>query len=226
MISVVTPSYNQQQYLPDCIESVLTQKAKGCEILIVDDGSTDNSLQIAQNYARTYENVKVVSQVNKGLSSARNTGIMNATGDYILPLDADDMLMENCIDIMSQAIEQTGCDIIAPSFKEFGISNRSVILSGSPSIADFKTANRLPYFCAIRRSALLEVGGYSPRMTWGWEDYHLWFDLFTRGKTLCLIQTPLVLYRTKEHSMIHSANAHAEELRAQLKKDFPSIFSV
>src|SRR3990167_2888452 len=83
-ISVIIPSYNQASYLPDAIESVLTQKVAPHEIIVVDDGSTDGSLEIARKYA-----VKVIVQVNKGLPSARNTGIMNATGDYILPLDAE-----------------------------------------------------------------------------------------------------------------------------------------
>jgi glycosyltransferase involved in cell wall biosynthesis len=220
-ISVIIPSYNQQEYLADCIESVLTQTIKPYEIIVVDDGSTDNSLEIARKYP-----VTVVSQRNKGLSAARNTGIMNSSGDYILPLDADDMLMENCIEVMTKAINETKCDIIAPSFKEFGVRNQPLILTGMPTLEDFKTANRLPYFCAIRRSALLECGGYSPRMTWGWEDFHIWFDLITRNKSICIIQIPLVLYRTKAQSMIHVANAHAAELHAQIIKDFPSVFSV
>ncbi len=89
-ISIVIPSYNQQEYLPDAIESAIKQ---GCEVIIVDDGSTDNSLAIAQKYP-----VKVVSQVNKGLASARNCGIMNATTDYVLFLDADDILEDNAVE--------------------------------------------------------------------------------------------------------------------------------
>lgn len=220
-ISVIIPSYNQQEYLADSIESVLTQTVKPHEIIVVDDGSTDSSLEIARKYP-----VTVIQQVNKGLSSARNTGIMNATGDYCFFLDADDIILESCLDIIDQAAEQTKCDIVAPSFKEFGLSNRPVILGAVPTLEDFKTANRLPYFCAIKRSVLLECGGYSPRMTWGWEDYAIWFDLIGRGKTVCVIQIPLVLYRIKANSMIHTANLHADELKAQIIKDFPSVFTV
>ena len=220
-ITCIIPSYNQEQYLLDAIESAISQTVP-CEVIVVDDGSTDHSLE----YARSYENkgVKVISQVNKGLPSARNTGIMNATGDYILPLDADDMLFETCVEKILKVAEETRADVIAPSFKCFGVSNDVVILQPHVIIQDFIGGNRLGYFSAIKKSVLLEVGGYSPRMTWGFEDYHLWFDIFGRNKTLYVIQEPLVLYRTKENSMIAEANKHREELMGQIKKDFPKIF--
>ena len=227
-ISIIIPCYNQGQYLEDCIESAFNQTLPAHEIIIIDDGSTDNSAEIADRY--TFKEfpfvespVKVIHQVNKGLPSARNTGIMAATGTYILPLDADDMLMENAIARITREINQTNGDIIAPSFKEFGISNREVILQGF-TMDDLKVGNRLGYFSAIKRSALIEIGGYSPRMKWGWEDWHLWFNLFTRNKSIAVIQEVLVMYRVKERSMIHEANEHSQELSAQIQKDFPHLF--
>lgn len=228
MISVVIPSFNQGEYLEDCIESVYSQTLQAHEIIIVDDGSSDDSLEIARRYEfkefpMIESPVKVINQVNKGLASARNTGIMNATGDYVLFLDADDMLAENAIERFTKEAQETNADIIAPSFKEFGKSEREVIL-GKFTIEDLKIANRLGYFSLIKRSALLECGGYNPKMKWGWEDFALWFDLFSRGKSITVIPDILVKYRVKERSMIHEANTHAEELWAQIKKDFPSIF--
>ncbi len=226
-ISVGIASYNQAEYLEDAIESVFNQTVMVHEILVCNDGSTDNSLEIAERYMfkefpSIESPVRVINQVNKGLPSARNTIIMNATGDYILFLDADDILNEDCIEKITKAIHETNADIVAPSFTEFGKSDRDIILSEF-TIQDLKLANRLPYFSAIRRSALLECGGYSPRMKWGWEDYHIWFDMFSRNKTITFIAQPLVKYRVKEHSMIHEANEHGDELRAQINKDFPNI---
>lgn len=227
-ISIVIPSFNQSEYLEDCLESAYNQTMPALEILVVDDGSTDNSLEIARQYEfkefpGVESTVRVISQVNKGLSSARNTGIMNAKGDYILFLDADDMLKENAIARITQEILGTNADVIAPSFKEFGKSNREIILGGF-TMEDLKATNRLGYFCAIKRSALLECGGYQPKMKWGFEDYHMWFDLFRRGKSLVIIPEVLVMYRVKEHSMIYEANEHANELHAQIQKDFPHLF--
>lgn len=220
MISIVIPSYNQQEYLVDAIESALNQTVK-CEVIVVDDGSTDNSLEIARKYP-----VKVISQVNKGLSSARNTGIMNSTGDYILPLDADDILLPTCVEKIVATIKETEADIVSPSFKCFGRGNETVILTPNPTIQDFKVGNRVGYCSAIKREALLEVGGYSSKMIHGWEDYHLWFNLLIRGKKIATTPEVLWLYRTKEKSMWTESTKHSEELWLQIKKDFPTLDTV
>lgn len=228
-ISIIIPAYNQAEFLEDCIESAYNQTYPAHEIIIVNDGSTDNTREIAERYMfkdfpLIESPVKVINQVNKGLSAARNAGVALATGDYILPLDADDMLMENAIEVITRKILETNCDVVAPSFVEFGKRDREVILQQVNDVKEFLVANRLGYFSAIRRSVLLETGGYSPRMTHGWEDLHHWIDIFTRGKSLAVIQEPLVRYRVKESSMITTANQHADELWRQIQKDFPYLF--
>ena len=220
MITISISSYNQAEYLPDAIESALAQTVP-CEVIVVDDGSTDHSLEIARSYP-----VKVVSQVNKGLSSARNTGLMNAMGNYFLPLDADDILEPNTIERIEQVIKETGADIVSPSMQCFGRSDAKVILMPNPTIEDFKTGNRVAYCSAIKTSKLLEVGGYSPRMHTGYEDYHLWFDLLNRGARIVTIPEPLFWYRTKDQSMWHDAVKHHEELMAQIRKDFPEVTNI
>lgn len=217
-ISIIIASYNQAQYLCDAIESALTQTIP-CEVICTDDGSTDDSLAIAKRYEK--DGLKVISQINKGLASARNTGIMNATGDYILPLDADDILQGDAVEQILKVIEKTDADIVAPSFKCFGKQQDEVILMDNPTIKDFLVANRIGYFSAIRKSKLLEIGGYSPKMIWGYEDLHLWINLLHRGAKIVTMKDKLVLYRTKEHSMINVAQAHHMELMEQIKKDFP-----
>ena len=160
-ISCIIPCYNQSQYLAECIESVLAQTHKPHEIIVISDGSQDETRYIAKQYPE----VKYIEQVNKGLASARNTGIMNMTGDWFFPLDADDKMLENCLKVVSDTIENNpNADIIAPSFNEFGVRNNEILLMPNPTIEDFKTANRIGFFSAIRKDALLEVGGYSPKM--------------------------------------------------------------
>ena len=219
--SVIIPSYNQSEYLADAIDSALQQTAKPHEVIVIDDGSTDNSLGIAQRYE---PQIRVISQVNKGLSSARNTGIMNAIGEFIIPLDADDILKENYIEVMESILKEVDVDIICPSFKCFGTQNTEVILNPNIEISHFKDGNMVGYFSTIRKSKLLEIGGYSPKMTWGYEDYHLWINLLLRGAKMVVIKDVLVLYRTKENSMITIAQAHHEELINQIKKDFKQLY--
>lgn len=215
-VSIVIPCWNQAEYLPEAIGSALGQTYKDIEVIVVNDGSPDATAEIATKYP-----VKLVNQVNKGLASARNTGVMNAIGDYILFLDADDILLENCVERMMQET----ADVIAPSFRCFGVSDRECVLTNIPTLEDFKTANRIGYFSAIRRSVLLEVGGYNPKMLYGFEDYDLWFDIFKRGHSLAVTPEILVLYRTKTNSMIHEANKHSDFLLGQIRKNHPTVFS-
>ena len=150
---------------------------------------------------------------------------MNATGDYIMPLDADDMMKENCIEVLTKVIQEHDPDVVAPSFKCFGIQNTEVILDSNISVKDFATGNRIGYFSAIRREKLLECGGYSPRMNFGYEDYHIWFDLLRRGIKMVILSDILLLYRTKTESMITVAQQHHQELMDQIIHDFPTFFA-
>ena len=226
-ITIGIPCYNQAQYLTEAIESVLAQTLKPYEIVVCNDGSPDETRYVA----RQYSEIKYIEQVNKGLASARNTILMNSSGDYVLFLDADDKLLPNCLQRIADTItDNPDADVIAPSFKCFGINDREVILMPNPQLEDFKPAdfktpmNRIGYASAIRRSAILAVGGYSPKMTWGWEDYALWIGLLNKGCKIVTIPEVLWLYRTKEESMITEANRHASELMTQIHKDYPHIF--
>ena len=217
--SILIPVYNQADTLEETLKSALAQTVP-CEIIVVNDGSTDNTRFILDEYA---DKVKVVTQTNRGLPSARNTGIMNATGDYVLPLDSDDVLEPNCVERLLQVAKDTGADVVAPSFRTFGLQEQNVMLQMRPTLDDFRQGNKVGYCALVRRSALLDVGGYSPRMVWGFEDYALWVNLLSRGKTLVTVPEYLWRYRTKEHSMITVANQHAEELMNQIKFDNPKF---
>lgn len=219
MITVGIPVYNQSNTLAESIESALNQSVP-CEIIVVDDGSPDDAVAIAQKYP-----VKLIQQVNKGLASARNTAIMNMTGDYFLPLDSDDILKPNCVEKIIEIAQETSADVIAPSIECFGVGTGVTILMSKPNLEDFKIGNRLAYCSAIKKEALLEVGGYSPKMIEGYEDMHLWINLLTKGKKIVTIPEALVLYRTKESSMWHDAKKHHEKLMSQIKKDFPTWYS-
>jgi len=224
-VSIIIPSYGQKQYLAEAIDSALAQTIHS-EIIVIDDGSTDGSLAIAKEYEPF--GVKVISQVNKGLASARNTGIMNATGEYILPLDADDFLKENAVERLLEVAEFTKADVIAPSIHCFGLAEQTVILKEDPTIADFRDGNRLAYCALIKRSVLLETGGYSPRMDvlGGYEDLALWLDLLTRGKVIVSVPEPLLFYRVKENSMWKEASKPEKhrKLMEQIIHDYPLVF--
>lgn len=220
MISIVVPIYNQIEYLADCLDSIQNQSSKPFEVILVDDGSTDGSGEIAERYAEK-NRWKVIHQINKGLPTARNSGIMAATQDFVLFIDSDDILIETAIEEIQIVIDQSNADIMAPSLKCFGLSNEEVILMESPKLEDFRIGNRIGSCVCVRREALLAIGGYQPRMTFGYEDLALTCDLLSRGYKLVTIPKVLWLYRVKEHSMALTAKDHHTELLAQINFDVP-----
>lgn len=110
-ISVIIPIYNVEKYLSDCVESVLKQTYTDLEIILVDDGSQDASGQICDDYAKQDSRVQVIHKKNGGLSSARNAGIDQATGQYFFFLDSDDWIAENALELLYKEIKSTGSDL-------------------------------------------------------------------------------------------------------------------
>ena len=100
--SIVIPVYNVEPYLPECLDSVLNQTLSDWEAVCVNDGSTDNSSVVLEDYASKDSRFRVITQPNGGLSAARNTGMKAALGDYVLFLDSDDWLEPNALLVLSE----------------------------------------------------------------------------------------------------------------------------
>lgn len=114
-VSVIVPVYNSEEYLPMCIESILNQTYKNLEIILVDDGSKDNSLKVCNEYACRDQRIKVIHQENGGVSVARNTGLDASEGEYITFVDSDDELLKNGIQLLVNDIEEFGADVATAS---------------------------------------------------------------------------------------------------------------
>lgn len=104
-ISIIVPVYNSEKYLYKCIQSVVSQNPVECEMILVDDGSTDKSLDMMNKAAEKYPYIRVMHQTNQGVSMARNTGLKAASGEWIYFLDSDDELEEHALDIMLKYIQ-------------------------------------------------------------------------------------------------------------------------
>jgi len=109
-ISVVVPVYNVEDFLEPCLDSLVAQTVDDFEVVLVDDGSTDGSVAIAEQYAGRDGRFKIVSQENGGLSRARNAGMAVAEGEYLAFLDSDDVLPPNAYALLLGALEKTGSD--------------------------------------------------------------------------------------------------------------------
>lgn len=119
LISIIVPTYNVEKYIRTCIESILAQTYRNVEVIIVNDGSTDQSLAVISDLICSHHNVKVINQKNQGVSVARNTGIDVATGKYIIFVDPDDKIMPGFVSSLYQIADKTGADIVRGSFRDF-----------------------------------------------------------------------------------------------------------
>lgn len=143
MISVIIPAFNCEKTISKCIDSALAQRNCEMEILIVNDGSSDNTEKICEEYACNYCNIKIINQRNSGVSSARNTGINSSTGEYLFFLDSDDELLADSIFTMVQILNDSECDLVCGGImiqrKDLSfscLSQKTITKSGSEIIDD------------------------------------------------------------------------------------------
>jgi glycosyltransferase involved in cell wall biosynthesis len=119
-VTVIITCYNYGRYLPESLDSVLAQTYKDVDVVVLDDGSTDNTKEVAQQYASKHANVTYVHQENKGIVATRNRAIKLASGDYIIQLDADDWIDPDYVQKTMAVAEQTKSDIVYTQAKIFG----------------------------------------------------------------------------------------------------------
>ena len=117
LISVIVPVYNKEKYVAECLNSILNQTYSNIEVIIIDDGSTDKSLEICMRYAEEDKRVKVFPQENGGPSAARNKGLDNAKGEYVAFVDADDILERNAYTLMVNELIDTKASIVVVGMK-------------------------------------------------------------------------------------------------------------
>lgn len=118
ILSIIVPVYNTEKYLETCLESLLNQDIEKSmyEVICVNDGSTDGSLAILQEYAKQYDNIILIDKENEGVSIARNVGMEKAQGDYVWFIDADDWVARQCFGVINQEIEKYDPSVVQISF--------------------------------------------------------------------------------------------------------------
>lgn len=124
-VSVIVPVYNDEQYLADCVDSILRQSYQDIELILVDDGSTDDSPQICENYRERDARVRVLHKANGGVGSGRNAGLAMATGDYLLFVDNDDWLADDHIEKLYRHLKANDADIAVANYSEFHMADNN-----------------------------------------------------------------------------------------------------
>jgi len=222
VVSVIIPCYNHAQFLGEAIESVINQTYPYVEIIVVDDGSTDDTPQIAQ----TYPNIQYVRQDNLGLSRARNVGLSHSHGCYIVFLDADDCLFPDAIDIGLRALaSRSDCAITFGPFVNFGTGNGMQRLSRD---TNFNYTELLQLNCIgnpgaalYRRWVFSEIGGFDETNSPA-ADYDLYLRVARQFPVLCHHQ-PIVKYRMHGANMSNDSRLMLASTITALKKQLPHV---
>jgi glycosyltransferase involved in cell wall biosynthesis len=191
-ISVIVPCYNYGRYLSEAIESVLAQTRQPNEILVINDGSTDDTSVVAKRF-----HVTLIEQDNQGVVHARNRGIDEAKGEYIFFLDADDIIEPTCLETAERALDDAPKDVgyIYSQMLLFGATTG--LLNVRPYSLRSLLSNKsyIGVDSLYRRSVLLEVGGFSDAMAEVYEDWDMHLSIAEKGYRGLFVPEPLVHYR-------------------------------
>lgn len=216
LVSVIIPCYNQGIYLSDALDSILKQSFENWECIIVDDGSVDNTKNIAIQYCKRDQRFIYIYKENAGLSAARNTGVNNSQGEYILPLDSDDKIAPQYIELALQAFRSDdNIKIVYCRAELFGIKNGEWKL---PEFSMERMLGRNCIFCSAlyKRSDFNRAGGYKTSMKYGFEDWDFWLSILQQGGNVYQIDKVLFFYRIRKKSMLRLMNT--EKLKYSRRK--------
>lgn len=208
-VSVIIPCYNQGQYIKQAVESIQSQTFYDWEIIIVNDGSNDKTIDILNTLDTTA--INIIHTTNKGVAAARNAGIRVAKGSYILPLDGDDLIGEN---YLKEAVEFLDANeevkVVYCNAKYFEQQEGLIVL---PDFDIKKMLQQNLIFCTAmyRKKDWLECNGYDEHFLTGWEDWDLWLRLINNNSQVYKLPAVHFYYRIKQESR----NAALKEDRLQ-----------
>ena len=224
LVSVIIPCYNQGEFLEECLTSVFASSYANLEVIVVNDGSTDDTPLLIESL-KTKFNFELIHQENKGLAETRNVGIRYSKGRFILPLDADDRIgvtyIENAVKVLlkNESIGIVYCK--AELFEE---------KTGAWKLPDYTfekmLTQNLIFNCALyRREDYDKTSGYNSNMREGWEDWDFWLSLIELKFQVYRLDEIGFYYRIRKNSMVRSLNAEKNKrLREQIYRNHLNLY--
>lgn len=205
-VSIIVPCYNQAQYLDEALQSVFDQTYSNWECIIVNDGSPDNTEEVAKTWLEKDSRFKYFFKENGGLSSARNAGIEISKGEYILPLDADDKISNNYLELaFSKISNNKNIKVVYCDAEYFGA--KYAVLKLKPfSLENLAKKNMIFCTALFRKDDWEQVNGYDLNMVYGYEDWEFWINILKNGGDVFKLNETCFYYRIKENSMLLSLN--------------------
>jgi glycosyltransferase involved in cell wall biosynthesis len=225
LVSIAIPCFNQACYLREAVESVVAQTYQNWELTVVDDGSPDETSEVALQIIRKHPDrkIRLIRRDNAGLATSRNVAFQQSQGDFFLPLDADDKLSPQFIEtLITSLAENPHCSRAYCDIHYFGSVNYL------HQVSDFDYSkllyrNHINY-CSLFRRSLFENRQYNPNMRWGYEDWDFWVAQCTNGAIAIRTAKHLFEYRKKASSMLTQAQEHDTELKARIVKNNPQAY--
>lgn len=201
IFSVIVTFFNQKNFFEETLHSIISQNENDVEIIIVNDGSREEDSIWLNGVTQNIDFVFVINQVNLGPGSARNNGINNAKGEYIIFLDGDDLMEEGCLLAFKRAIKSNPCnDVFIGDCKYFGVKNE-LKKQYIPSFPQLLAYNTLIICAAIKRSFLGDNLRFETSMDRiGLEDWEFWISIVARDPKFHYIPKTLFKIRTSEFS--------------------------
>lgn len=238
LISVIIPVYNVERYLAACLDSILSQSYRNLEVIIIDDGSTDFSLKIAETYSEKDDRIKVFSQENLGLSEARNHGLRVATGDYVTFVDSDDELLKDSLELMVTMLNQHSAQIVEgktirgeyPTYYPPDRHIKIQVFSPSEAIADvLYQHDLLPSVCGkLYLKSLFDDLTFEKGILY--EDLNIFYKIIERASKIILMNYPVYFYRENDFSILHTWKPQrldvlkvTENLEDYIKEKYPDL---
>lgn len=228
MMSIIVPVYNNEKYLSKCIESVISQNTTlEYELIIVDDGSTDCSLEICRSYKKKSSRIRIITQDNAGVSMARNAGIEMASGDYVMFLDSDDWLEKGALQIIEQEVKESRPDILVYGIKflqgekvtYISELERMCSLSKEESISLILEIYRRGAIASsvnkVYRKSLLGAKPFEPNIKYG-EDLRFNLRIFLQATRLSVIPNALYVYNKHDNSLTTTLDSRQIQEMLQL----------
>lgn len=224
LLSIIVPCYNAEQFLRETIDCLIAQTLSNWECIIVNDGSTDNSLDIIKEYAEKDSRYKYLDKKNEGPAVARNVAINMSKGKYILPLDADDLISPDyaatAIDYLEKH-QKTKLVYCEADF--FGEKTGHWILPDY-HYEDLLWSNMIFCSAVYRRSDFNKTLGYNPNMRHGIEDWDFWLSLLTKDDEVYKIPKTMFFYRKHDDSRSAEYSDYLDETVGQMVMNHLDIY--
>jgi glycosyltransferase involved in cell wall biosynthesis len=224
LISIVIPVFNSGEFLPETLNSVTNQTYSPIEVILVDNGSSETETIRLLN--RLKDKYKVLDSGKTGVSNARNLGINESKGEFILPLDSDDLLATNFVALCLEAFNKDdSLSLVRTNIELFGKKKGKMIFAPY-NFSTLLARNLMVVSSMFKRSDWNETAGFDPIFKKGFEDWEFWINLLQNGKKVHTIDKCLFKYRIRKGSRNHSLkNEDFQEVRKLIWEKHKKLYS-